>query len=412
MRASVLVLRSALLIAVAWLLPIASVRAEPAPAFQDLLAQAAGAPTPTASAAELEAARARRVQAGAWINPELDVTVENFGGPGPTRGGEQTQATFSIGQTVELGGKRQARIAAAGSDLTAAEAKSLLSRADYAARLAVSYAEAEAAGRRVALAGDALDAAETDARSAKILVESGKEAPLRDLQASADADRARAEVAAARSSETIAFARLTALAGAPRPYDRIAVSLLDRSPQNTGAPSSSPASVAAATAEREAAAARLRSARAAAFPDVKFSLGVRRYDETNRSAFVAGASLPLPLFDRNRGGVAEAQAELRGSEARLRQAQLDTEADRRVAEAQAESARIQLAAAQSTDQAAAEAYRLARIGYEAGRLPLLELTAARRALAEARGRTLDAKLDQVKAEAEFARLAGRIPFGE
>ena len=403
--------RPALLIAVAWLLPALSAHAEPAPAFPELLAQTAGAPTPMASAAELDAARARRVQAGAWNNPELGVTVENFGGARPAEGGEQTQTTFSIGQTVELGGKRQARVAAAGADLTAAEAKATLSRADYAARLAVAYAEAEAASRRVALTGDALEAAETDARSAKLLVEAGKEAPLRSLQASAEADRARAELAAARSGQTIAFARLTALAGAPRPYDRIAVSLLDASPASASAQPGSTAAVAAANAEREAAAARLRSARAAAFPDVKLSVGVRRYDQTDRSAFIAGASLPLPIFNRNRGSVAEAQAELRGSEARLRQVELDAEADRRVAEAQGDSAGARLAAAQSSERAAAEAYRLARTGYDAGRLPLLELTSARRALAEARGRTLDAQLDRVRAEAELARLSGRTPFG-
>ena len=144
-----------------WALVIASqvlgipARAEPAPSFAELLAQTAGAPTPMLSAAELDAARARRVQAGAWNNPELGVTVENFGGARPAQGGEQTQTTFSVGQTVELGGKRQARVAAAGADLTAAEAKATLSRADYAARLAVAYAAAEAASRRVGLAGEA-----------------------------------------------------------------------------------------------------------------------------------------------------------------------------------------------------------------------------------------------------------------
>ena len=63
------------------------------------------------------------------------------------------------------------------------------------------------------------------------------------------------------------------------------------------------------------------------------------------------------------------------------------------------------------EAAAAEAYRLARIGYEAGRLPLLELTAARRALAAARLQTLEARLARVRALAEAARLAGKTPFG-
>ena len=403
--------RPVIVIAVAWLLPTVAVHAETTPAFPELLAEAAGAPTPMASAAALDAARARQAQARAWNNPELGFTVENFGGPGPNQGGEQTQTTLSVGQTFELGAKRQARMAAAGADVTAAEARGNLSRTDYAARLAISYAEAEAASRRVALVSDALAAAETDARATSLLVEAGKEAPLRSLQASAEADRSRAELAAAKAGETAAFARLTALAGAPRPFDRIAVSLLDAPALATPAQPDSTATLAAAAAERDAAGARLRAARASAFPDVKVSAGVRRYDQTDRSAFVAGVSVPLPLFNRNSGGIAEAQAELHSAEARLRQAQFDAEADRRVAEAQSESARARMVAAQSAERAATEAYRLARTGYDAGRLPLLELTSARRALAEARGRTLDAQLDRVKAEAELARLAGRTPFG-
>jgi cobalt-zinc-cadmium efflux system outer membrane protein len=408
MRPLVLLLRWGALGA---LLTAAPAMADPAPSFPELLARAESAPTTAQAEADVAAARARWLQAGAWNNPELSVTIENFGGPGPAQGGEQTQTTVSIGQTVELGGKRQARMTAAGAELTAAQARASLSRADYAARLAVAYAEAEAASRRVTLAADALDAAETDARAARLLVEAGKEAPLRGLQARAEADRVRADLAAARAAETTAFARLTALAGAQQPYDRIAVSLLDATP--VGAPSApqETAAIAAAAAERDAAEARLRSARAAAFPDVELSAGVRRYADSDGSAFVVGGSLPLPLFNRNQGGVAEARAGLNGAEARLRQAQLDAEADRRAAAAQAASAAARLTAARSSEQAAAEAYRLARIGYSAGRVPLLELSGARRALADAQGRTLDALLDRVKAEAELARLAGRTPYG-
>jgi len=70
-----------------------------------------------------------------------------------------------------------------------------------------------------------------------------------------------------------------------------------------------------------------------------------------------------------------------------------------------------VAAAVETEATAAEAYRLTRIAYEAGKSPLVELTNARRALAEARTQTIEAQLQRLRAEAGLARLQGRAPFG-
>jgi cobalt-zinc-cadmium efflux system outer membrane protein len=385
--------------------------AEDAPSFAELIGSASNAPSQVQSAAELAAAKGRRTQAGVWANPEVEIALDGYGNSNP-RIAEQKETTFSVAQTLPLGGKREARVAAAQAEVEAAQARLKLSRTDFAAKLAQSYAEAEAASRRVRIAEDGLAAAETDARAARLLVDAGKEAQLRSLQGDAEVERARAELAAARAAEATAFARLSALIGAEKPYDRIVVSLLD-------APLSAPvvadgaasAAVEAARADQAAAEARVRSARAEAFPDVKVSAGVRRYDNLGGSALLAGVSLPFPLFDRNRGGIATARAELTGAEAKLRQTELDLTADRRAARADATSADAQLTAAVAGEKASAEAYRLARIGYQAGRVPLLEVAAARRALVDAQSRTVDARLARVKAQAELARLDGRIPFG-
>ena len=402
-------LRASLLATVILCAPAA--HAEDAPSFAELIGSTSNAPSQVQSAADLAAAKGRRTQAGAWANPEVEVALDGYGNNNP-RIADQKETTLSVAQTLPLGGKREARVAAAQAEVEAAQARLKLSRTDFAAKLAQSYAEAEAASRRVQIAGDGLAAAETDARAARLLVDAGKEAQLRALQADAEVERARAEVAAAQAAETTAFARLSALIGAERPYDRIVVSLLDApstpSPVADGATS---AAVEAARADQAAAEARVRSARAEAFPDVRLSAGVRRYDNLGGSALVAGVSLPLPLFDRNRGGVAAARAELTGAEAKLRQTELDLTADRRAAQADATSADAQLAAALAGEKASAEAYRLARIGYQAGRVPLLEVAAARRALVDAQSRTVDGRLARVKAQVELARLDGRIPFG-
>lgn len=380
-----------------------------APPYLDLLRASAAAPPLAASAAELDAAEARLRQARVWRNPELSFEIENLAGSGPYRDLQAAESTVAVGQTLELGGKRQARIAVAGQGVASARAAGAAAAADYAARLAIAYGEAEAADAKVRLAEEMLAAARADARAAALLVEVGKEAALRGVQAEAAASTADADLARAKALRTEAFAALTALAGSGIPFDSLGESLLTRPP--SAAAVGQPIAVSAAEAERNAAAARARLERSQAAPDLRLSAGIRRFEDTDANAAVFGVSVPLPLFDRNRDGARAAQAEVRAAEARLAQARFDAEAARTVIPAQRASLSAQVEAATTGEAAASEAYRLARLGYQAGKLPLLELTATRRQLAEARGRALDARLERLRLEANAARLAGRTPFG-
>ncbi|TAJ71819.1 MAG: TolC family protein [Phenylobacterium sp.] len=386
--------------------------AEPAPPYADLLAQArANAPRLAETAAQVAQAEGLARQAGARPNPVLGVEVENVSGSGPYGGLDFAETTASLSQTLELGGKRQARVLAGRSGVLAARAGADLANTEFAAQLAVAYAEAEAAAAKLGQADEALQAAEADARAARQLVDAGREAELRALQAAAERDAARAERDEALAARDTAFAKLSAQVGSPVAFDAVSESLLTRA-ATTPAGGEAPApGVTAARAARDAAAARVRVEARQAVPDVTVSAGVRRLAGDDATAFVAGISTPLPLFNRNRGSTQAARAELSGAEARLRQAEFDAVADLRAAQAQARSAAARVEAASAGEAAAAEAYRLARLGYEAGRLPLLELSSARRALAAARVRTLDARLARVRAEAEIARLTGRTPFG-
>nr|WP_167954243.1 TolC family protein [Sphingomonas jejuensis] len=384
--------------------------ADPAPDFFALLEQSRSSPRAAEQEATVAAAEARARQAGVRPNPSLSLEVENFAGTSPYTGLDAHETTLVVGQTLELGGKREARVAAARADVSAARARQEQVLVQYAADLAEAYATAEAAVARRALAIEAVELAEVDARTARLLVENGREAELRRVQANAELERARAGLVQAQAEEAAAFARLTAAAGSPVAFDSLAGSLLSRPLLAVTATTDAPA-VSTARAERAAADARVRSEARRAIPDVTLSGGVRRFGERDATALVAGVSVSLPLFDRNRGATEAARAELRAAEARVLRAQADAEAERRAAGVERDAADARLQATLSGEQAAAEAYRLARIGYEAGRLPLLELTAARRALVEARGSTIDIRLARVRAEAEAARLSGRIPFG-
>ena len=383
--------------------------AAPAPAFPDLLAAAAQAPLRAESQAQVAAAQGRLDQAGAWRNPELSLDVENFAGKGPMEGLDSAETTLSLSQTLELGGKRGARIDGARRDVDLARARDAQARADYAAALAVGYAEAEAAQLRADQARELLEAAQSDARAADLLVEAGKEARLRGLQAQADAQSAQAGLDQALAARDAAFGRLSAQAGSGDTYDSLTSSLLSADAAIDTEPVDTPA-VLSAQAERDSAAARVRIEQLQSRPDLTVSAGVRRFAGDGSTAMVAGAALPLPLFDRNRGNIEAAQAEFRAADARLMSARQEAQADRAAAVARLAASVSRVSAADAGVTAAEEAYRLSRIGFEAGRISQVELRVTRTALVNARSAAVDARLARVRAEIDLARLDGRAPF--
>jgi outer membrane protein, heavy metal efflux system len=393
--------------------PIA--HAEPAPPYAALFQQAqATAPRLAESQANVRVAEGRALQAGLRPNPTAGFEVENLGVKQDAGSFAEVQMTLSIGQPIELGGKRSARIAAGEADIEAAAARNRQIVTDYGYDFAIAYAAAEAAQARVALLEEALAAAQEDLRGARALVDAGREADLRAVQADAAATTAQADLEAARADAQGAFAQLSSLAGALSPYTGVADSLLPLAADLPAPPDQPPVAtpaVVAAQAEREAALRRIAVERTRAVPDITPSLGVRRLTGSDETVFVAGVSVTLRLFDRNQGNIAAATAELSGFDARLNAARLEALNGWRSAVAQARAADARLTASSQAQMASDEAYRLARVGYEAGRTPLVELLLARRSLTAAQATVLDARLARIRVEAQLARLSARIPFG-
>lgn len=382
--------------------------AQVAPPLDTLLRQAADIPSVREADALSEAAAARVFQAGVRPNPELSLEVENGFGTGPFRDLTGAETTLTVSQDLELWGRRGARVDVARGEYSGAEARRTQAGFDAAADLAIAYAEAEAAQRRARFAAETLDLALADARAALTLIENGREPLLRGVQAEAEVAAARAALDEAIAERDAAFGYLSALAGIP--ISEIEESLLDR-PLNDHDEPGTPPSVLVLEAERSTAWERIEQERIEARPDVRATVGIRRFELEDATAVTLGVSMPLPLFDRNRGNVDAAQAEYRATEARLEGGRRQAEAARRAAHARLDSSTSRVSAADGGVAAAQEAYRLTRIGWEAGRLPLLEVRNARAALVQAQEASIQARLTRVRAEAELARIEGRLPFG-
>jgi cobalt-zinc-cadmium efflux system outer membrane protein len=386
------------------------------PSYADLLRQAEGnAPRLIEAEAAVGVAEGLATQAAALPNPQLSVESEGFRASDSFRDASPLQNTISISETIEVGGKRGTRIAAERANVDATRISYANARMEFAYELAVAYATAEAEQARAQLQADAQAQAEDDVRAARALVGAGKESDLRALQAQAAASAARADAEGARAAAAEALLRISTMVGVAQPYTTIGHSLMDRATQlktQAVGPTKVPPSVQAAEAERDAAEKRVEAERRRAISDLTLSVGNRRLPGVEGQAWVAGVSVALPIFDRNRGAVAVRRSELAAAEARLNATRLEAGANWRSALAQAQAAQNRLAASDETAAAASEAYRLTRIGYDAGRTSLLELLTTRRAQIDAQLRAVDARLARIQAEARLARLSGRTPFGE
>jgi cobalt-zinc-cadmium efflux system outer membrane protein len=367
----------------------------------------ASQPRLAAAAARVDAAEARTRQANVGPNPQVSLEVEDFAGSGPFRGLDSTQTTLALSQQLEIGGQRGARRAVAASERDVAALALLRERIDLIRDVELAFAELGAATDHAVLARDNAAQATSLANTARILVAEGRDPPLRQLRAEAALAEARAAEAetfslmlAARRNLALLIGsddpELTAVTGAPQPRER------------TNDPGFIGIDERLAEAERQVAAARVTLARTAATPDVTVSGGLRRFNDGRDTALVAGVSLPIPIRDRNRGGIEAARADEIAAEYQAERVRAEARRDRAQALMLVDAAETRLAALEGPGLAQAEeAVRLAQVGYNAGRFSLLELLDVQGALTTARRSIIEARLDRARAIAALNRAYAR-----
>ncbi len=350
-----------------------------------------------------EATEARARQAGVSPNPEIGLDVEDIAGTGAFSGLRSMETTIAISQRLELGGKRSARVAVARAERDIAFLAYQRAHVDLAFDIRVAFAQLQASDDRVNLARENVGRAEELAKTANILVEVGRDPPLRRLRADALLAEAKAEEAQ-RFGDLLAARRLLAtLIGSVD-------SELSALPSN--AEEQAPAMAAGISnldeklveAERDAADARIKLARSNSVPDITASGGIRRFSEGRETAFIVGVSIPLPFRDRNRGNIEAAQSESIAANAALSIARLDASRARYDASIMLGAADVRLEALSGAGIAQAEeAVRIASIGYSAGKFSLVELIDSQTALNSAKLSVIEARFDRARALAALIR---------
>lgn len=369
-----------------------------------------GNPDLVASAYDLSAAQARIVQAGLRVNPEVGLELENFGGSGEVEGVDALETTLSLSQVVELGGKRGLRRSVAEADLDFVTIEQRARELDVLAEVTTRFIDVVAAQERTRFAEEATALAQKTLDAIGARVEAGRSPEAERSRARIALTRALVEQRQAESELRSARYSLSALWGNPEPAFSTATAqlfdlrnvdsfqaLMDRLEQ-------SPDFVRFAS-ESRLRDAELRLARSQARPNLSFSLGVRRFEESNDTALVAGFSMPLPVYDRNQGAIREAQVRV-----------TQTEAVRNAARVRARAALFGLYQEMGAARARVETLRndalpqaqlaldQTRNGYDRGRFSFLELVTVQEELLALRSAAIDAAADYHLLLAEIERL--------
>ncbi|HEY1130526.1 MAG TPA: TolC family protein [Roseateles sp.] len=358
-----------------------------------------------AAAAELDASDGGVRQAHLLPNPVLGVEQEDL------RSGAGT-TTVQLSQTLELGGKRAARVELAQRDKDIAALDLAARRSDIRAGAIQAFFDALAAQERVKVAEESLRIAGSGVDAAVRRVTAGKVSPTEETRARVAHSTARIELRQAQAERSAALRALTAVMGAQDgsvqrldgdvaalPPAPSAVDVMARLPD---APS-----VRRAQLEARRADAGYTLARAQGVPDVTVGVGAKRDQQAGRTQAVLSLSVPLPFFDRNQGGQLEAlrkrdaaQANAQAQALRLRSEVLQMADLLQARKEEADLLRREvLPGAQS-------AYEAARTGFELGKFSFLDALDAQRTLVQVRGQYYAAVAQAHRIAAEIDRQLG------
>jgi len=358
--------------------------------------------------AQIAAARGRLQQSIVRPNPELTTEVEDFGRKneaGPA------QTTIGIEQSFELFGKRGARRAVAEAELSIEQFGAQSSLLELYRTVAVTFVSAIGTQENVKLARQRLELVRKIENAVSVKVTSGAVPKVELFRAQsatklAEIDLASAEAAA--QQERIALATLWGSASADFRIDGALDAWFTIPPASAQSlrvdDNPELASLQAQIRAREAG---VRVARVTSKPDVSLGAGYRRLHDDGSNSFLVWAAVPLPLFDRNRGGVAEAGAQLEQAEAELAVTRQRLEGEARQLLAVIESQRIQISLLrEQVIPPAQQAMEEMEIAYRMGSQPFINVLDAQRTLSELQGMLIDALIAGAQATADIEQLTG------
>lgn len=362
-----------------------------------------------ASEASLLASQGGRKQSAALPNPEVGFEVENIQGSGQLKGFESAESTLGVTQLIEVGGKRSARIGMADQDVTLARFDRDAVKLDLIRDVQLAYADAVAAQEEVKLAEDEKKLATEVLKSVKKRVDAAREPLIQ--QSKAEITFASSEIAYEQAQRDLTSAKrfLAALWGSKEDFELDNSAFFNITEPETISETNdylkNNPDFARYDSEVMKSKAAFELEMANAVPDPSLSAGIRNFRDTGDEAFLVGVSMPIPVFNLNRGNIEKARHELSQTKNSKNASMLTLNAN--LIKAQADLATSYQQAISLRDKilpASEKAFSLSNQGYQAGKFAYLEVLDSQRTLFEAREQYHNTLKEYHRNKAEVERL--------
>ena len=334
--------------------------------------------------ASVEAERGRQRQAGLFPNPVIGYRGDEMG----NRGTPGMQGGF-IRQRIVMGNKLSLAADVAGRRVLERQYQAEAIRKRVVSDVRVQFYETLVVQQRVELAAQLVRLGDELARATAKLVEGEQVAANSLLQAEIEAEQARTLLENARNELVEATRKLAATVGdvsldvgrlegnvtsgmSDMDWDDCRRLILEKHPQRQAAR--------ARVATTELAILR---ARRQVVPDLDVRVGIGHMYSTGSDVTGVMVGVPLPIFDRNQGNVARAEAEL--VQARYELERLDVDLFHRAATAFRKYANARQQARRYAEQIlprASKSLELVRNGYRQGQVRYLVLLTTQRKYVE------------------------------
>jgi cobalt-zinc-cadmium efflux system outer membrane protein len=360
-------------------------------------------------------AAAARIRKSAQTSPwRAGLELENFAGSGDTHGTDALETTLSLSRVLQTGDQPRLRVELARQQAALTGDEQQAQRLDVLAQSARRFVAMAAAQERARIANDARAIAQRTLEVVERRVQAGRTAKAERATAAIALARAELELNGTQSELQSARQVLAASWGDVHPdFTRVSAQLYDLpavAPFATleTALARNPDLLRFATAERINA-ARARLARADRRPDIELTAGVRHLNESDDTALVLSASLPLGSAGRARPTIDEAEAESLREPLAYEDRRLDLHSTLFALHQQLEQDRAAVITLRERIIPAAEqALADYRRGYEAGRYAWLELVTAQNTLRDVRGELLEQAANYHRTRIEIDRLTGAL----
>jgi cobalt-zinc-cadmium efflux system outer membrane protein len=331
-----------------------------------------GNPALAQAAAKVEAARGAWVQAGLPPNPTGGYVASEVGNEG--HGGQQ--GGF-FGQEIVTGGKLRLSRAVAAQEIRVAQQQFEAERLRVLSDVRIGFYEILVAQRRLEITQKLQQLSQRAVDTAKAFFEREEGNRVDLLQARVEAGSARILAENARNDYLAAWRKLSAVLGNPEMAPVKLVGDLEGDTQEANFEATL-ARVIAISPELAAARASVDSARAAVararvewVPNVELQASAQHDNASHYDIANVQAGVPIPIWNRNQGGVRRAQAELAAAQSNADRVELGLQQRLAIVFQRYANARQQvetyrkeiLPDAQSSLDLVSEGYRQGEFGY-------------------------------------------------